>query len=82
MSNSIEEKVIKIITEVMGFKPGDVKASSTKSDLGMDSLDDVECVMAIEEEFDVELPDSAISELYMVSDIANFVMEKIKEGVE
>ena len=57
MSN-IEERVKKIIIEQLGVKEEDVKnAASFVDDLGADSLDTVELVMALEEEFDTEIPD-------------------------
>ncbi|WP_437610750.1 acyl carrier protein [Erwinia sp. V71] len=55
---SIEERVKKIISEQLGVKFEEVKnESSFVEDLGADSLDTVELVMALEEEFDTEIPD-------------------------
>lgn len=55
---SIEERVKKIIVEQLGVKEEDVKPeASFIEDLGADSLDTVELVMALEEEFDIEIPD-------------------------
>ena len=57
MSN-IEERVKKIIVEQLGVKEEEVKPeASFVDDLGADSLDTVELVMALEEEFDTEIPD-------------------------
>ncbi|WP_332419591.1 acyl carrier protein, partial [Vibrio metschnikovii] len=57
MSN-IEERVKKIIVEQLGVDEAEVKnESSFVEDLGADSLDTVELVMALEEEFDTEIPD-------------------------
>lgn len=57
MSN-IEERVIKMVAEQLGVKEEDVKiTSSFVEDLGADSLDTVELIMALEEEFDAEIPD-------------------------
>ena len=57
MSN-IEERVKKIVAEQLGVKEEDVKSeASFVEDLGADSLDTVELVMALEEEFDTEIPD-------------------------
>ena len=57
MSN-IEDRVKKIVAEQLGVKEDEVKAeSSFVDDLGADSLDTVELVMALEEEFDTEIPD-------------------------
>ena len=55
---SVEEKVQKIVCEQLGVSPDEVKlAASFIDDLGADSLDTVELVMAFEEEFDLEIPD-------------------------
>jgi acyl carrier protein len=56
--SSIEERVKKIVAEQLGVKEEDVKpAASFVEDLGADSLDTVELVMALEEEFETEIPD-------------------------
>lgn len=59
MSNSnIEERVKKIIVDMLGVKPEDVvPEASFVDDLGADSLDTVELVMALEEEFGTDIPD-------------------------
>jgi len=55
--SSIEERVIKIIVDQLGVEEADVKpAASFVEDLGADSLDTVELVMALEEEFETEIP--------------------------
>ncbi|MDR5612677.1 MAG: acyl carrier protein, partial [Arsenophonus sp.] len=57
-NNSIESRVKKIIAEQIGVKEDEVaNNSSFVEDLGADSLDTVELVMALEEEFDTEIPD-------------------------
>ena len=61
---SIEERVKKIIVEQLGVKEEDVKPeASFVEDLGADSLDTVELVMALEEEFDIEIPDEEAEKL-------------------
>lgn len=56
--SSIEERVKKIVAEQLGVKEGDIKNSASfVEDLGADSLDTVELVMALEEEFETEIPD-------------------------
>ena len=58
MSNTIEERVKKIIVDMLGVKPEDVvPEASFVDDLGADSLDTVELVMALEEEFGTDIPD-------------------------
>ena len=56
--SSIEERVAKIVVEQLGVREDEVKPeSSFVDDLGADSLDTVELVMALEEEFETEIPD-------------------------
>ncbi len=56
--SSIEERVKKIVAEQLGVKEADIqKSASFVEDLGADSLDTVELVMALEEEFETEIPD-------------------------
>lgn len=65
--SAIEERVKKIIVEQLGVKEEEVKnEASFVDDLGADSLDTVELVMALEEEFDIEIPDEEAekSQLY------------------
>ena len=77
MSN-IEERVKKIIIEQLGVKADDVKnAASFVDDLGADSLDNVELVMAFEEEFDIEIPDDAAEHIQTVGDAVKFIDEKL-----
>ena len=66
MSN-IEERVKKIVAEQLGVKLEDVKnESSFVDDLGADSLDTVELVMALEEEFETEIPDEEAEKITTV----------------
>ena len=78
MSN-IEERVKKIVAEQLGVKEDEVSnASSFVDDLGADSLDTVELVMAFEEEFSVEIPDDAAESIETVGDAIKFVQENSK----
>ncbi|MBY5991077.1 MULTISPECIES: acyl carrier protein [Ferrimonas] len=73
MSN-IEERVKKIIVEQLGVKEEDVKAeASFVDDLGADSLDTVELVMALEEEFDTEIPDEEAEKITTVQAAIDYV---------
>ena len=66
MSN-IEDRVRKIVTEQLGVKEEEVKAeASFVDDLGADSLDTVELVMALEEEFETEIPDEEAEKITTV----------------
>jgi len=71
---SIEERVKKIIVEQLGVKEEDVKPeASFVEDLGADSLDTVELVMALEEEFDIEIPDEEAEKITTVQSAIDYV---------
>jgi acyl carrier protein len=71
------EKVTKVVVEKLGVKEEDVKIDkSFVDDLGADSLDRVELVMALEDEFDIEIPDEDAEKLVKVSDAINYVKSK------
>ena len=71
---SIEERVKKIIVEQLGVKEEDVKPeASFVEDLGADSLDTVELVMAVEEEFDIEIPDEEAEKITTVQSAIDYV---------
>ena len=75
--SSIEERVNKIIVEQLGVKPEDVKSeASFVEDLGADSLDTVELVMALEEAFDIEIPDEAAEGITTVGDAVKYIEDK------
>lgn len=68
------EKVKKIIVEQLGVSPEEVTTeSSFTEDLGADSLDTVELVMALEEEFEVEIPDEDAEKLTTVRAVLDYV---------
>jgi acyl carrier protein len=71
---SITPKVKDIIVEQLGVDPEKVKAeASFIDDLGADSLDIVELVMAMEEEFDLEIPDEDAEKLKTVNDVQSYL---------
>ena len=71
---STEERVKKIIVEQLGVKEEDVKPeASFVEDLGADSLDTVELVMALEEEFDIEIPDEEAEKITTVQSAIDYV---------
>lgn len=73
MSN-IEERVKKIIVEQLGVKEDEVKAeASFVDDLGADSLDNVELVMALEEEFDTEISDDDHEKITTVQSAIDYI---------
>ena len=70
----IEARVKKIVAEQLGVNEGDVKnESSFVDDLGADSLDTVELVMALEEEFECEIPDEDAEKITTVQQAINYV---------
>ena len=72
--SSIEERVQKIIVEQLGVKPEDVKPeASFVEDLGADSLDTVELVMALEEEFETEIPDEEAEKINTVQSAVDYI---------
>ncbi|MDP8264286.1 MAG: acyl carrier protein [Candidatus Aceula lacicola] len=72
-----EEKIKSIIAEQLGVKVEEVNPeSSFVDDLGADSLDTVELIMALEEEFNVEIPDEDAEKMSKVSDVIKYVEEK------
>ena len=74
MSN-IEERVKKIVIEQLGVKEEEVKSSSSfVNDLGADSLDTVELVMAFEEEFETEIPDEDAEKLTSVQEAIDYII--------
>ncbi len=73
MSN-IEERVKKIIVEQLGVKEEQVKPeASFVHDLGADSLDNVELVMALEEEFECEIPDEEAEKITTVQQAVDYI---------
>jgi len=77
---SVEQKVKKIIVEQLGVDEGQVDAgASFVDDLGADSLDIVELVMAFEEKFGVEIPDEDSQQLVTVGKAAEYLQKKLAE---
>ena len=73
MSN-IEQQVKSIVAEQLGVKEEEVKAeASFVDDLGADSLDTVELVMALEEEFDTEIPDEEAEKITTVQSAIDYI---------
>lgn len=74
MENTIEERVKKIVVEQLGVKEDDVTANASfVDDLGADSLDTVELVMALEDEFDCEIPDEEAEKITSVQQAIDYV---------
>ena len=74
---SVSEKVKSIIVEQLGVKPDQiVPTASFVNDLGADSLDTVELVMALEEEFGIEIPDEEAEKILTVEDAVKYIEKK------
>ena len=72
--SSIEERVKKIVCEQLGVKEEEVKSSASfVEDLGADSLDTVELVMALEEEFETEIPDEEAEKITTVQLACDYI---------
>ena len=70
----MEEKVIELICEKLGKNKSEVTLSSKLvEDLGADSLDVVELIMAFEDEFNVSLPDEDVQNMKTIGDIVNYI---------
>ena len=71
---SVEERVQKIVCEQLGVSPEEVKlGASFIDDVGADSLDTVELVMAFEEEFEIEIPDEEAEEISTVQNAVDYI---------
>ena len=74
--SSIEERVRKIVVEQLGVKEDEVTANASfVDDLGADSLDTVELVMAFEEEFGIDIPDEDAEQMRTVGDAIKYLNE-------
>ena len=77
--STTEEQVKNIVAEQLGVKEEEVKIeSSFVDDLGADSLDTVELVMALEEEFDTEIPDEEAEKITTVQQAIDFINAQTK----
>ena len=74
MSDNIKQKIKKIVSDHLGVEEEKVtEEASFIDDLGADSLDTVELVMAFEEEFECEIPDDAAEKIQTVKDAIDFI---------
>jgi acyl carrier protein len=76
---NVEEKVIEIITREQHLEPGVVKADSTFGELGIDSLDGVNILFALEEEFKIDIPDSVAQSMQSVHQVVDS-LTRVLEG--
>ena len=78
--DTVLEKVKEVISEQLGIDDTDSITTETTfiDDLGADSLDIVELIMALEEEFDIEIPDSDAEKVVTVGDVVDYIKEAEK----
>ncbi len=77
---SLEKRVTNLVVTQLGVDAAKVtKDSSFIDDLGADSLDTVELVMAFEEEFDIEIPDEDAQKMRTISDVLEYLKDKVDE---
>ena len=77
--NAVLEKVTGIVTEQLGVKLEEVNETSKfQEDLGADSLDTVELVMALEENFSIEIPDEEAEKITTVKDAVDYIIKNSK----
>lgn len=80
MAEDIQQKVVDLIVDQLGVDADSVTPDAHFiDDLGADSLDTVELVMAFEEEFDMEVPDEDAEKLETVSDVTDYLKQRLSE---
>ena len=71
------KRVVKVVCEELGVTENEVEETSVfTDDLGADSLDVVELVMALEEEFSIDIPDDDVTDMKTVGDVVNYIESK------
>ena len=77
---NVQERVKNIIVEQLGVEADQVKPEAQfVNDLGADSLDTVELIMALEEEFDIEIPDEKAEKIKTVGEAVSYIQENAKK---
>ncbi len=78
MAEGLETKIRSIMAERLGVEADEVTPDANiLDDLGADSLDVVELVMSLEEEFNIEVPDEEVEEMRTVSDVERYVIKAV-----
>lgn len=79
-TSEIESRVKKIVVEQLGVKEEEVTSdASFVDDLGADSLDTVELVMALEEEFETEIPDEDAEKIVTIKDAVSYIVNRMEK---
>ena len=74
------EKVREIVAEQLGISEDEIKLETNfVDDLGADSLDIVELIMALEEEFDMEIPDADAEKVVTVGDVVDYIKDHVEQ---
>ena len=76
--HEIETRVKKIVSEQLGVKEEVTLDASFVDDLGADSLDTVELVMALEEEFETEIPDEEAEKIVTIKDAVSYIVKRME----
>ena len=77
---NVQERVKNIIVEQLGVEADQVKPEAQfVNDLGADSLDTVELIMALEEEFDIEIPDEKVEKIKTVGEAIDYIEQNAKK---
>ncbi|HME73895.1 MAG TPA: acyl carrier protein [Myxococcota bacterium] len=77
MNSTVQHRIREIVCEQLGVDAAELlPEASILDDLGADSLDVVELVMALEEEFDIEVPDSDVESMRTLGDVERYVVER------
>ncbi len=79
-ANNVEERIKNVIVEQLGVEPEQVKPEAQFiNDLGADSLDTVELIMALEKEFDIEIPDEQAEKIKTVGEAVDHIKSKVSK---
>ncbi len=74
MSEALKDKIIKLIADQAGVPVGDIDGeTSLQGDLELDSLDIMDLLLVLEEEFDIQIPDEELSKIQTVNDVINYI---------
>lgn len=77
----MKDRLIKVISHSMGIDPMDIDMKSNfMNDLGADSLDTVELVLELEDEFGIEIPDDEAEKMFTVADVYNYLDNNVDDS--